>query len=231
MIIYNPKKWCGWKVLCSKSGCSGSVAPRAALYGLVAALIALIIKLDQEFEWGVFGALHHTTREESLFDHPYSLHIWGAALGFMLVFRGNLGYARHWEGRREIGRMSSYLQDVAMNGVCYDEANKDINQYREWKQVRPPTGLAARGAPCAHRSLAGAEHRTVHAGAAASVVAAARGGGAVPAAGLEPGQPDLLQPPRRLPVRRHRSRLGRRAQPQRRCALPICSLLLSDSGC
>jgi len=161
MIIYNPKKWCGWKVLCSKSGCSGSVAPRAALYGLVAALIALIIKLDQEFEWGVFGALHHTTREESLFDHPYSLHIWGAALGFMLVFRGNLGYARHWEGRREIGRMSSYLQDVAMNAVCYDEANKDMNQYREWKQVRPPTGLAARGAPCAHRSLAGAEHLCV----------------------------------------------------------------------
>ena len=144
MIIYNPKKWCGWKVLCSKSGCSGSVAPRAALYGLVAALIALIIKLDQEFEWGVFGALHHTTREESLFDHPYSLHIWGAALGFMLVFRGNLGYARHWEGRREIGRMSSYLQDVAMNAVCYDEANKDMNQYREWKQVRPPAGRPAR---------------------------------------------------------------------------------------
>ena len=144
MIIYNPKKWCGWKVLCSKSGCSGSVAPRAALYGLVAALIAFIIKLDQEFEWGVFSALHHTTREQSLFDHPYSLHIWGAALGFMLVFRGNLGYARHWEGRREIGRMSSYLQDVAMNAVCYDEANKDMNQYREWKQVRPPAGRPAR---------------------------------------------------------------------------------------
>ena len=41
----------------------------------------------------------------------------------------------------------------------------------------------------------------------------------MPAAGLEPGQPDLLQPPRRLPVRRRRSRPGRRAQPHRRCAL------------
>lgn len=132
MIVYNTKKWWGFVVLCSMRG---SVFPRVVPYALISGLIATLIKLDNRNGWEVFDSLGHRLREDSLFDHPYSLHIWGMSLGFLLVFRGNLAYARYWEGRRELARMASYWQDAAMMAVLFDEKNKNINQYREWKQL------------------------------------------------------------------------------------------------
>ena len=69
-------------------------------------------------------------------DQTYALQIWATAVSFALVFRGNLAYGRFWEGRIQIAKFSSYMQDTALMCVCFDEANKNMNQYREWKQVR-----------------------------------------------------------------------------------------------
>jgi predicted membrane chloride channel (bestrophin family) len=134
MITYHPKKWCGWVVLSKCGQDNGSVIPRCFPYGFVSAMIALLVKLDNAGEWGIFSSLGMEEKKDSLFDHPYALQIWGVAVGFLLVFRSNLGYARYWEGRTKLAAMSSYLSEVAMCAVCYDEVNKDINQYREWKQ-------------------------------------------------------------------------------------------------
>ena len=122
----------------------GAAAPRRATMArpdawksdiLVSALLALLVKLDNAGEWGLFTNLGMEEKKDSVFDHPYALQIWGVAVGFLLVFRGNLGYARFWEARAKLATMSSFLQEVAMCAVCYDEASKDCNQYREWKQV------------------------------------------------------------------------------------------------
>lgn len=143
MITYHPKRCAGWVVLTKCGTRNGSVITRCIPYGLFSAFIALIVKLDNGGDWGLFHQLGEESRQASLFDHPYALQIWGVAVGFLLVFRGNLGYARHWEARGSLAKMSSYLSDVAMNAVCFDEANKDMNQYREWKQVRPSLCCAA----------------------------------------------------------------------------------------
>ena len=135
MIIYHPKKWRGFSVLCGRQCLRGSVFPLVLPYAALGGLIAFLVKFDNEYSWGYFGGLGMKHREDSLFDHPYSLHMWAASLGFMLVFRGNLAYGRYWDGRRELARMCSYWQEVATACVCFDEVNKDINQYREWKQL------------------------------------------------------------------------------------------------
>jgi hypothetical protein len=114
MIVYHPKKWRGFSVLCGSACLRGSVFLQSLPYGIVAGTIALAIKLDQTHDWGIFnGRFGHTVREESFFDHPYSLQIWATSLGFLLVFRGNLAYARYWEGRMQLARMCSYYQDAA----------------------------------------------------------------------------------------------------------------------
>ena len=131
MIVYDTKKWLGWIVLVK---CSGSVFHLSAPYAVVAGLIALAVKMDNQYEWGLFHSLEPQTLESSpLFYSPYALQIWGTTVGFLLVFRGNLAYARYWDGRGHLARLSSYLQETAMMAVCFDEVNKEMNQYREWK--------------------------------------------------------------------------------------------------
>ena len=136
MITYHPKKLWGWVVLSKCGQKNGSVIPRCFPYGMVAAMVAMVVKLDNAGQWGVFTGLGMEDKKDSVFDHPYALQIWGVAVGFLLVFRSNLGYARFWEARGRLASTTAFLQEVAMCCVCYDEASKDVNQYREWKQVR-----------------------------------------------------------------------------------------------
>ena len=132
MIVYDTKKYNGFIVLWNllRLDWEGSVFPNVFPYAAVAALVAGFIKLDEHLEWEHFTALHN----DALFDHSYSLQVWATSVGFLLVFRGNLAYQRFWEGRQHVARFSSYLQDAAMSACCFDEANKEMNQYREWKQ-------------------------------------------------------------------------------------------------
>eukprot|EP01048_Picozoa_sp_COSAG05_P004281 COSAG05_NODE_225_length_13597_cov_18.878723_2_plen_380_part_00 len=131
MIVYDTKKWFGWIVLVK---CSGSVFHLAAPYALVAGLIAFAVKMDNAYDKGFFDALKPQHVDSNpLFHSPYSLQIWGTTVGFLLVFRGNLAYARYWDGRGHLAKLSAYLAETAMMAVCYDEINKEMNQYREWK--------------------------------------------------------------------------------------------------
>jgi len=138
MVLYETKKWGGFAVLYQLfclCDTRGSVLPQTLPYMFVAASIAGFIKLDDYLGWSVFSGIH----DDTLFDSTYALQVWATSVGFLLVFRGNLAYQRFWEGRGAIAKFSSYLQDTALMCVTYDEANKEINQYREWKQVSPPS--------------------------------------------------------------------------------------------
>jgi predicted membrane chloride channel (bestrophin family) len=134
MLVYETQKWGGfavlWRVFC-KGDLAGSVFPAVMPWACVAASIAGLIKLDAAMEWSMFSSVH----DDSLFDATYALQVWATAVGFALVFRSNLAYGRFWEGRGQIAKFSSYMQDTALMAVTYDEANKNMNQYREWKQV------------------------------------------------------------------------------------------------
>ena len=102
-------------MLCGRHCLRGSVFILSLPYDILAGLIAALVKLDQTQSWGIFdGEFGHTVREDSFFDHPYALQIWATSLGFLLVFRGNLAYARFWEGRMQLARMCSYYQDACM---------------------------------------------------------------------------------------------------------------------
>eukprot|EP01043_Picozoa_sp_COSAG02_P008002 COSAG02_NODE_248_length_27133_cov_45.131723_20_plen_642_part_00 len=133
MIVYDTKKYNGLVVLLQalvRCNWEGSVLPDVLPYAATASLVSVAIKLDEHFQWDLFTSVHDNT----LFDHSYSLQVWATCVGFLLVFRGNLAYQRFWEGRSAIARFSSYLQDATMSAICFDEANKEMNQYREWKK-------------------------------------------------------------------------------------------------
>ena len=151
MIIYDPQAYRGLEALClccvkgRKYGCKtclrASPFVYAAPYALLSMTLALLIKLGDNprdgSEAGGFSLFAKLApgieRNDAFFDHPYSLHIWGMVVGFTVVFRGNMAYQRFAEGRRELARMSSYWMDFAMNAICFDEINKDVGDYYEWK--------------------------------------------------------------------------------------------------
>ena len=132
MLVYDTKKFRGLVVLFQLLRCDfkGSVFPNVLPYCVIASLITGFIKTDEALEWGVFRSIHN----DLLFDHSYSLHIWAMAVGFLLVFRNNLAHMRYWEGRQQICKFTQYLQEAVLMATSYDAINKDMNQYKEWKE-------------------------------------------------------------------------------------------------
>ena len=61
----------------------------------------------------------------AVWGHPYSLHVFGMVLGFALVMRIQIAYARFWEGATQAAQMASKWVDVASQVVCFDEASSD----------------------------------------------------------------------------------------------------------
>ena len=93
----------------------GSVLPRCILLALFAALEGGLV----EWEGGSMQKYHE------VWGHPYSLHVFGMVLGFALVMRIQIAYARFWEGATQAAQMASKWVDVASQVVCFDEASKD----------------------------------------------------------------------------------------------------------
>ena len=47
-----------------------------------------------------------------LWHHPYSIHVFGMVIGFALVMRVQIAYARFWEGATNLRMMSSKMGDA-----------------------------------------------------------------------------------------------------------------------
>eukprot|EP00897_Mesotaenium_endlicherianum_P004622 jgi/Mesen1/4188/ME000219S03324 len=91
----------------------GSPWPRAVIFAVPSTVMAVSIRLLAA------SYLQH------FFLHPYAYSIFGGILGFMILFRTNLSYARYWEARTNIAQMSSKWGDAAIQVVSFDEAAKE----------------------------------------------------------------------------------------------------------
>mmetsp|Transcript_17814 Transcript_17814/g.41963 ORF Transcript_17814/g.41963 Transcript_17814/m.41963 type:complete len:589 (-) Transcript_17814:312-2078(-) len=91
---------------------AGSVFPRTIPWGIFSALIGISINL-----------LHLQDDVEQFFGHPYAHQVFAISMGFLLVFRANLSYARFWEGRTQVQQMSTKWDDGAMQIACFEEVS------------------------------------------------------------------------------------------------------------
>ena len=130
MIVYNPKRWNGLVVIVPPGCFRGSPMLGAFMFGFVAALIAVGIKLLIPGQLGL-GA---EDRGEALLDHPFTMSVFASVVTFLVAFRANLAYSRFWESRTLLQRMSASWADVAVTTIAFDENAKDLEDYKEWKE-------------------------------------------------------------------------------------------------
>ena len=98
----------------------GSVIPRAFIWGVIGAVEGYLLDASK------FKLFLHRNgplggQKLELWHHPYSVHVLGTVLGFALVMRVQIAYARFWEGATQLRTMSSKLADALMQLVTFDE--------------------------------------------------------------------------------------------------------------
>jgi hypothetical protein len=93
----------------------GSVLPRCFLHALFSAVLGGVLEY---FEVDLLSY-------RVVWQHPYALQLFSMVLGFSLVMRIQIAYARYWEGATQCFQASSKWIDAAMQMVAFDEASKD----------------------------------------------------------------------------------------------------------
>lgn len=112
---------------------TGSVVPRAATWGMLSALLTLIFSVafnpqmrgddssaDSASSSVVRAALQGNVGDD-LFSQPYSHYIISYMLGFLMIFRVQLSYARYWEGIQHLYESLNRLNCAAGMVVAFDE--------------------------------------------------------------------------------------------------------------
>ena len=84
---------------------------------LVHALISMAINLTVQ-HLADKSALSNWMQHPSIYFNAFS-----SCLGFLMVYRARLAYARYWEARTWIAQLSSKLKQVAMQTITFVQAN------------------------------------------------------------------------------------------------------------
>ncbi|KAL3926887.1 MAG: hypothetical protein SGPRY_003091, partial [Prymnesium sp.] len=92
----------------------GSVVPRCLPLALLAGAEAAIARHYINF---------HVEGEDPVWQHPYSMAMFGTVLGFSLVMRIQIAYQRYWEGASNCHRASCKLVDAAIQLFAFDEVS------------------------------------------------------------------------------------------------------------
>lgn len=104
----------------------GSVIPRSLIWGVLGAVEGYLLDAS---DWQLFayrvGPSSQGDSNRELWHHPYSIHVFGMVIGFALVMRVQIAYARFWEGATNLKMMSSKMGDAMMQIITFDEASKD----------------------------------------------------------------------------------------------------------
>ena len=87
------------------------VLPRCFLQACLGGLAGGLMEWYQ-WELTVYG---------DVWRHPYALHVFGMVLGFTLVMRIQIAYARFYEGATTLRTMTTKLGDAAMQIMTFDE--------------------------------------------------------------------------------------------------------------
>ena len=93
----------------------GSVLPRCLIWAVFGGLSG---GLMEGFQWSYI-------QHDSVWRHPYALHVFGMVLGFSLVIRIQIAYQRFWEGATMCHTASSKWADAIMQVMAFDEYSKD----------------------------------------------------------------------------------------------------------
>ena len=93
----------------------GSVVPRCLLHALFSAALGGVLEAMQ------LDLLSYRV----VWKHPYALQLFSMVLGFSLVMRIQIAYARYWEGATNCFLAAAKWVDAAMQMVAFDEASQD----------------------------------------------------------------------------------------------------------
>lgn len=131
MIIYNPRRCAGYIVLTS---CKGSSFFKAMPLPIAATVFTLLIKLmPHTFKVPDTRAGDDVETETPLIGHPQASYALTSIVGFLLLFRSNLAYARFWEGRTAVQNMGTAWAEVGSLVISFDSVSKGRIDYAEWK--------------------------------------------------------------------------------------------------
>ena len=122
MLTYDNTKTYSMMCMCQL----GSVVPRAALWGLSTALFTLLVAYATDPAMSgevhqVHSSLLHEYVRGDLFQQPYSHYIISYMLGFLMIFRVQLSYARYWDGLNHLYESLNRLLCAAGMVVAFDE--------------------------------------------------------------------------------------------------------------
>lgn len=92
----------------------GSVLPRTLHWGLIAAAEGYLL------DWSNLELFSY----QNVWMNPYTIQVLGTVIGFVLVIRMQIAYARFWEGATQLRTMSSKLGDALMQIISFDEVGK-----------------------------------------------------------------------------------------------------------
>ena len=117
------KRWKGWRFyfepkqlgLFSIFHLYGSVLPRCLIWAVFGGVSG---GLMEGYQWSYI-------QHDSVWRHPYALHVFGMVLGFSLVMRIQIAYQRFWEGATSCHLASSKWADAIMQIMAFDEYSKD----------------------------------------------------------------------------------------------------------
>ncbi|KAL0039987.1 hypothetical protein WJX79_001551 [Trebouxia sp. C0005] len=104
MITYSKTTW-GLHLLLRLYG---SAFPRSLIFSVISTSITVAL---------------YVTKERQLYDdwrHPYPYHIFAFIVGFIVVFRSQLSYARYWEGRLQLQTMTARWADFCTEALMMD---------------------------------------------------------------------------------------------------------------
>lgn len=116
MIVY-AKKFLGLNILFRTSG---SAIYKAAVPGIVSVLIVIFLRTffpEEEFED---------------LKHPYGVGILISSVSFIIIFRANYGYQRHWEAYSAVHHMISKWLDATQHSAAFHLQSKHYNK------IKPP---------------------------------------------------------------------------------------------
>ena len=102
-ILYNAKKWLGYKVIFKGKG-SVLFQPRTIFSACVSGMVAAVCSLHR-----VEVYLNDAVRDPSVFFSAISF-----LLGFVLVYRAQEAYSRHWRATCDTQAMFSHLRSLAI---------------------------------------------------------------------------------------------------------------------
>ncbi|KAL4435251.1 hypothetical protein ABPG77_001933 [Micractinium sp. CCAP 211/92] len=104
-VIYS-KGWGGLHLLLRAYG---SAIPRTLLASILSTALAA-------FLFYIPGKNYF----QGLWRHPYPYQLFAFLVGFILVFRSNLAYARFWEGRSQLQLLSAHWADAVVKALTFE---------------------------------------------------------------------------------------------------------------